>query len=356
MTKKSITIFTVNDVYFDQRMIKIATALSEDGYKVTWVARAKSLNQGPHQNYPFEVKRWQFLFNKGPLFYLEYALRQLLYLLTSPKSDLLYCCDADTIGGVWLYSFLHKVQLIYDAHEYFSETPELECQPLKKRVWRWIERKGVALSQKRITVAHHLSEELSNLYGKPFDVVRNLPVLLDKTPFNKENIILYQGVLNKGRGLECAIQAMSNLSDYQLYICGDGDIKDELLSLAKDLPNVSFLGLKTPHELNKITEKATFGLNLLDLSSKNYYFSLANKFFDYAAHGVVSINSPGVEYLDYQAQYQHCLVLDNLVVEELASIIERTTEEDIKMYRQNGYRMMEENNWGLEKEKLLITI
>ena len=102
-------------------------------------------------------------------------------------------------------------------------------------------------------------------------------------------VITYQGALNEGRGLEHAIAAMQRIPDFTLRLIGEGDLSQQLRGQARDLQlasRVEFVGFILPENLRDMTSDAMVGLNLLDERSKSYYFSLANKFFDYM-HAVV---------------------------------------------------------------------
>ena len=349
MRNRRVTIFTINDVWYDQRIIKIATDFTTQGFDVVWYAREKSSNI-KNANFPFQIKRNHFLLKKGIMLYLEYVVRQFWYLMMNKKSGYVYCCDPDTLTGVLIWNMFSKQNIIYDAHEYFSETPELSGKVWKKRIWSTIEKLGAKHAICNITVAPHLAEKLTSLYGKPFEVVLNAPRKGSGMPLNKkQNTIIYQGMLNAGRGLECAIEAMAFLPDHQLWICGSGDIEDALRQKAKGVGNVHFYGMLSPDQLQKKTEGAKFGLNLLDLSSQSYYYSLANKFFDYAAAGVVSINSPGIEYLEFEKRYAHSLILQDLNPKGLAEAIRSLSDEAYRQKVENGLRMTNEHFWQFEK-------
>ena len=70
----------------------------------------------------------------------------------------------------------------------------------------------------------------------------------------------------------------------QLWLVGEGDLSVKLRELVKSYKldqKVKFKGYLKPTELPEITAKATIGLNLLENTSLNYYYSLANKAFDY---------------------------------------------------------------------------
>ena len=354
MKSKCITLFTINDVWFDQRMQKVADELCKRGYEVTWFARKKSETTSEH-NFNFKTYRVQFLFNKGIFFYLEYAIRQFLYLLSNKNTEIVWCCDPDTLTGIYLINLFKKKKFIYDSHEFFCETPEFQNKFIRKKIWKTVERWGVNHSVLNITVASNLGKKLEQVYGKPFRVLMNTPLSFeDFIPVQREKIIIYQGVLNKGRGLECAIDAMRSLPDYHLWICGEGDLSDQLRRKSYGMNNVTFFGLLKPDDLNRKTKKAKFGLNLLDLKSQSYYYSLANKFFDYAASGVVSINSPGIEYLTLEKQYHHSLILEKLEPEMLVSLINNTPQQQINNMADNGLKMVRDNLWDFSQIEVKI--
>lgn len=89
-------IFTVtNDLAFDQRMQRICGSLAAAGYAVTLVGRLKndsrSLTNQPYQ----QVRLKHMLFSKGKLFYLEFNIRLLFYLLFV-RTDAICSIDLDT--------------------------------------------------------------------------------------------------------------------------------------------------------------------------------------------------------------------------------------------------------------------
>jgi glycosyltransferase involved in cell wall biosynthesis len=106
---------------------------------------------------------------------------------------------------------------------------------------------------------------------------------------NSSKIILYQGALNQGRGLEAAIRAMKFLDGAELWIAGDGDITEQLKLMVAELKldqKVKFLGRLPLAELSQITRKADLGISLEEDLGLNYRFALPNKLFDYIQAGV----------------------------------------------------------------------
>jgi hypothetical protein len=70
-----------------------------------------------------------------------------------------------------------------------------------------------------------------------------------------------------------------------LVIAGDGPLRKDLEKLAvAGIPTgdkVVFKGRLSSNQLSLVAREATIGLNILSSNSKSYYYSLANKFFDY---------------------------------------------------------------------------
>ena len=70
MRKKRIIFTVINDLTYDQRMIRICTSLVRENYEVLLVGR-KLKKSIPLQNQPFQQIRLNCFFEKGKFFYLE---------------------------------------------------------------------------------------------------------------------------------------------------------------------------------------------------------------------------------------------------------------------------------------------
>ena len=92
------------------------------------------------------------IFSKGKFFYLEYNLRLFFYLMFQ-SFDILCAVDLDTILPNVLIGKLKGKLVIYDAHEYFTEVPELVDRKLEKSVWKWIERHFITKCSKMYNVS-----------------------------------------------------------------------------------------------------------------------------------------------------------------------------------------------------------
>lgn len=284
---KKIIVSVTSDLVSDNRVHKVCTTLHNMGFNVLLIGRKlpKSL---PVQSRNYKTKRFRLIFRKGPLFYAEFNFRLLLFHLIS-KSDILLSNDLDTLPASYIASKIKNKPLVYDSHEYFTEVPELIGRPRVKKIWEWLERKMVPKIKTAFTVCNSIARIYEEKYGTPFKVVRNIPVAAEipaktEKSENVEKIILYQGAVNIGRGLEQAILAMKFIENARLIIAGDGDIKSDLQNLVikENLQiKVKFTGRLSIEELAKLTPQADLGLSIEEDLGLNYRFALPNKLFDY---------------------------------------------------------------------------
>jgi len=286
--KKRIIVSVTSDLVSDNRVHKTCTTLTEMGFDVLLVGRNLPGSKSLSPRY-YQTKRLKLLFNKGPLFYACFNFR-LFCLLLFLTFDLILANDLDTLSATFLVSKLKNKPLVYDSHEFFTEVPELVYRPRVKKIWEWLERKMVPKLKHAYTVCDSIAQIYNEKYGVPFRVVRNVPVATNSNQKEKghsnnaEKIILYQGAVNVGRGLEQAIRAMKNVEDARLVIAGDGDIRKELeeLTAREELQEkVQFLGRLSIEELAKLTPKADLGLSIEEDLGLNYRYALPNKLFDY---------------------------------------------------------------------------
>jgi glycosyltransferase involved in cell wall biosynthesis len=228
-------------------------------------------------------------------------------------------------------------------------------------VWSRIGKMCIPAAARCYTVGKSLAAELSNKYGREFDVVRNVPFLSNaslRSWEQRDAVIFYQGALNEGRGLEVLIDCMADIADYKLILAGEGDLSQALRHrvVEKGLEaKVQFLGRISPQLLPDLTGRARIGINILESRSKSYVFSLANKFFDYMQAGTPSINMDFPEYRSILDQHQTGVTIDALTVDKLTDQI-RSMIEDRDLWSDLSQNCLEAREifcWGKEREVLL---
>lgn len=362
MKRKARIICTVtNDLSHDQRMQRICNSLSEAGYEPWLVGRLRPTSPDlPHT--PYRKVRLPCWFDQGKRFYLEFNLRLLWFLLTH-RAAVINAVDLDTLLPGRLASWLRRTPCIFDAHEYFNETPEVVDRPLVRWLWSSLAKVLIPRVNAAYTVGPALASLFEKQYHKPFSVIRNVPAKRP-TParpaaFREPKILLYQGMLNAGRGLETAIDTLFLLpTNFQLWLVGSGDIEANLQARVQRLQlesRVRFWGFQPPERLPEINRAAWLGLNLLEARGLSYYYSLANKSFDYIQDGLPSLQMSFPEYQRLQEKYQCFVMVEALAPEQLAPTIQSLAA-DTQAYAQllrNNNRAAKDLCWEQESADLV---
>ena len=290
---KRVIISVTNDLSFDQRIHRVAQTLHEAGWEVLLVGRKHS---GSREMEPraYRTHRMRLLFEKGKLFYLAYNFR-LFWFLLFRGFEMLNANDLDSLLANFLVSRLRRKKLVYDSHEYFTEVPELVGRPRTRAIWLRLERWIFPRLRYAYTVNDSIAEIYRKAYGVEVGVVRNVPFSPTDAEYSpeRERLLIYQGALNMGRGIDLMISALSHLPEsYRLKIVGGGDVEADLKATAIELGvanRVEFTGRVSPAALagpEGITAQAMVGLSLEEDLGLNYRYALPNKLFDYIQNRV----------------------------------------------------------------------
>lgn len=361
-------LFTVtNDLNYDQRMQRICTSLANAGYDILLIGRKMkssiALNKGA-----FTQKRLYCFFNKGFLFYAEYNLRLIFYLLFT-RMDAVCAIDLDTILPCYIVTVLRGKKRIYDAHELFTEMKEVITRPVVKKVWLAIEEFTVPKFKYGYTVSHSIAEEFHKRYNVLYDVIRNMPVAIqshdleiqsqETSDINKaqEKIILYQGAINEARGLENLVDAMRHV-DAVLHIYGDGNIYEKIEKLIrnKELKHKIILqGKLLPERLRQAAQDAYIGINLVEPVGLNQVYSLANKFFDYIQACIPQVTMSFPEYKKINDEFNVAVLVNMVDEKEIANAINLLIKNTVlhDTLKNNCIAAREILNWQQEEKKLI---
>lgn len=353
---KKLIFAVTNDLTYDQRMQKICRTLAKSGYEV-WLVGRELPHSIPLHDEIYRQKRMRCLFHKGKLFYAEYNLRLFLYLIRQ-RFDAVCAIDLDTIAACALAARFKGRKLAFDAHEYFTEVPEVIRRPIVQRLWRLAEKIFVPMANVHYTVAPGLAEIFRKQTGKEFHVIYNVPEWREAPADSPacEKYLLYQGALNEGRGLESLLHAMPQI-DIPLYLAGEGDLSDKLRKLAKRLHiehKVKFLGRVPPGRLREITAGAYIGLHISEPLGLSYYYSLGNKFFDYIHASLPQICTAMPEYEKINREFEVALMIPRPAPEHIVDAVNRLMSDE------NYYQRLKKNcevcarryNWQAQEPKL----
>lgn len=362
MRKKAI-VTVINDLSTDQRVARICRTLNEEGYEILLLGRV--LKKSPSlPDRPYRMKRMRLPFEKGPLFYLSFALSS-FFILMREKADLIWANDLDTLVSAYPASRLKKIPLIYDSHEYFTEVPELQGRSFKKRIWERSERWILPKLPFMITVNPSIAQVYEKKYGIPVHVVPNHPERENGPnppslpsrealglPEDRFILVLQGSGINPGRGGDEALEAMERLDDrFLLLIIGGGDRIGELHRKAEAEgmdERIRFLPRMPYEEMMQYTRNADLGLSLDKPISENYRLSSPNKLFDYIRAGIPILASeklPEVERIVRENGVGS--LCDPSDPKAIAAEVERLHEhpEELEAYRKNCRKAREEFVW-----------
>lgn len=336
-----------NDLATDRRVLRHAATLREAGCDVVLVGR----NEVPTRH------------GRGWRFYLEFNLG-LRRKLRELKPDAVWANDTDTLLGCWLVARKLRKPLVMDAHELFPEVPEIQGKPFVKWVWRTLERCLMPKCDAMLTVCDSIAEYYKEKYGVEMKVVRNLhtpqsAVSAASSPnlVEQPRMLLYQGKVNLGRGVDWAIDALEWLEDCRLVVAGDGDLLEDMKVYAQSKPwsdRIEFLGRMKPEELETLTPKADVGLVMLEDKGLSYHYALPNRIGDFVQAGVPMVVSDLPEMAAVVRRFGVGEVMEEVGVKSLVEAVRKVLEKGRGGYDFAAAR--EDMDWNKEKVKLIECI
>ena len=363
--KKAI-VSVINDLVTDQRVNKSCLVLQEMGYEVLLVGRCRKRSL-PLPSRPYAMHRMRLLFERGPMFYACFNVR-LFFVLLWRRADLLFANDLDTLLPNYLISRIKNIPIIYDSHEYFTETPELVNRRFVQGVWKKIEASLLPRIITVITVNDSIARLFGEKYHKEIHVVRNIPPQHSDASApapaslplaNDKPVVLLQGSgINIQRGAEELVEAMQYVQHGQLLIIGGGDVIGQLKQMARDLQltdKITFMPAMPFEKLRSFTRQAAIGLSIDKDTNINYRYSLPNKLFDYIHAGVPVLVSPLTEIKKIVDEWQVGETISSHEPRSIARHIDTmlADTEKLQRYRQNCIAAAEVLNWENEKQVLI---
>ena len=360
MSKKKIFVAVTNDISTDYRVHKICNYLISKNYEVTVYGRV--LPNTIQVDRAYKIVRKKHFFNHNFLFYAEFNMRLFFTLLFS-KTNIILANDLDTLPACFFASRVKNLELVYDSHELFSEGPELQGRTFVQSFWRKLEDYFLPRIKKSYTVSQSIVDFYNNKYQNQMGLIRNIPLKNDtadvvEVSFPTQNkTILYQGVLNPGRGLKPMIKALHYIDDLDLVIIGYGKVEEELRQFVLEenmQGRVHFLGRVAREKLFNYTQKATLGMVLEEPLGLSFTYALPNKLFDYihAEIPIIAGKLPEVERI--VNKYNVGVLVDDYQPETIAKTIKEllSNKQLLTQIKTNQQKAKEILCWEKEQQKL----
>ncbi|WP_078429738.1 glycosyltransferase family 4 protein [Alkalihalobacterium alkalinitrilicum] len=217
------------------------------------------------------------------------------------KAGVYHSHDLNTLIPTFLVSRLRGAKLIYDAHEVSTDRAGW------KNIWFWekVESFIIKKADQVITTNETRANFFKERYNikKPW-IIRNVPPyeeLLNSNRIrdefnipNDEPIILYQGGIQRERGIENMVKVIPRVKKGCFVFIGNGALKPTIMELAHELSvndRTIFVGAVPNEILLTYTASADIGLQLLQDTCFNHYSACSNKIHEYIMAGIPVVSS-----------------------------------------------------------------
>ncbi|MGK0553082.1 glycosyltransferase [Macrococcus capreoli] len=281
------------------------------------------------------------------------------------NADIYHSNDLNTLPqGIVCSKFrLKPKKLVYDSHEVQTSRTgynEKTIKVIEKCLLKFVDEMIV---ENHTRAAHNEKiygfypktlynySELYNIDDKPsagLHALLNLP--------QDEKILLYQGGLQAGRGLELLIEALPKIKEGTLVFIGNGKLEKTLKTMAANSTEkgrIKFIDKVHFKDLPSYTKDAYLGFQVLQNICFNHYSASSNKLFEYImAHvPVVSCNFPEIKKVVDQ---NVGIAVDSHNVDAIAEAANILIDNPAlrNQYSEQCKQVKLQYNWEVEKEKL----
>jgi glycosyltransferase involved in cell wall biosynthesis len=144
-------------------------------------------------------------------------------------------------------------------------------------------------------VSKHMVEDNKAWSGKPYLVLEGIAgganSASDTISYEREmpakKVIFYGGGLNRAYGIAELVEGFiqSNL-DYELWLCGRGDLEEFIVDATKRCSAVKYLGNITPAEVSSIQSRSALLVLTRDPKETYTRYSFPSKLLEYLVSGV----------------------------------------------------------------------
>lgn len=265
--------------------------------------------------------------------------------------------------GIFLKN-LYNAKLVYDTHELETETDGQIG--IRKKLAKILEKKLI----RKCDLVFVVSENIADWYAKEYDimrpvVVKNAPQLFEQRKTNhfrtdlgvKEDsvIVLYQGGLSHGRGIDLLLECFKRRDDDRVVMVfmGYGELEEEIKEASKKRNNVFFYPAVAPEVVLEYTSSADIGVSCIENTCLSYYYCLPNKLFEYAMVGLPVIVSNMKEMRELVEHYEMGIIVEADDTEAMDKALNKVLTADIDQMKKNARRCAEENAWELQEIKMI---
>ena len=202
-------------------------------------------------------------------------------------------------------------KIIYDCREIYSDLYAHRKKPLLKQICKIYESYFMKKVDEIIVTADSdkqiLTKKYSLIDNEKWHIIYNYPkytnLVNNKMNFNLPGNtikVIYQGVIQKGRGIKQLIELTHYSNNISSVILGSGPEKNQYVQLTKKLnleEKIIFIDSVDYLDVFKYTQGCDIGWCMIDTKGKSNQNALPNKLFEYVMMGlpVISSNLPNIK-------------------------------------------------------------
>lgn len=226
----------------------------------------------------------------------------LLAAVIASRPDVVHAHDFNTLPTAWLASLISRSALVYDAHEISTDR---EGYARERKFIGWIEKRLMPRADATITT----TEARAQFFARAYKVPR--PIVLQNRPRRQEwahstrirdelglsedwPIIIYQGGVQPGRGLERLATAAASVPRAYVVYVGSGKSEPAVRQVVADLKleeRVKLIPKVDLDQLSDYTRSADIGVQPIENTCLNHYTTDSNKLFEYVMAGLPVVAS-----------------------------------------------------------------
>ena len=363
---KKVALVFLGDFFYDARCINMALSLKRN-YVVYVFSHYKKIHS--HKSFDkinfIKIQPSSF----GILRYWEHY-NKTLRALRRHSFDTIIACDLYSLASS-IYA-KPKQKVVYDCREIYSALAAHQNKPIHRFLLSIYEKYFLKYVNNALVTAEtdlsYLKKKYSRCSNVDWQIIYNYPT--NYSPQTKANIyklynipannktILYQGVINRGRGVGQLIKLIAKTALYSAVIVGDGAYKKYYINLATSLnvlDRVHFVG-KIPYlKLFEYTFACNVGWSVISKSSISYKFALPNKLFEYMLCGLPTVASSLPNIQKIILKHSAGEIVENHCLSSQIKAVNRLCE--TKIYSSN-YRSVAKKyfTWDVQHKKFLQII
>lgn len=279
--------------------------------------------------------------------------------------DIYHSNDLNTLPQGYICKSFRRKKLIYDSHEVQTSRTGY----IGKKYY-YLEKYLIKRIDKMIMTTDTRSDYNAKLYNieKP-EVIHNYPFIVKPNKSEKdlyeianipreEPILLYQGGIQQGRGIEKIVEAIPKFERGITVFIGDGRLKTKIENMVKEkeLNNkVRFISKVPAVDLMKYTQHAYLGFQVLQNICFNHYSSLSNKLLEYIMMEVPVVSSNFPEMKNVVEGECVGITIEPNNSNNIADAVNYLLNNNDKYeeFKKNCKKALKKYNWDSEKYKFV---